>query len=39
MLAKKISKKTNGPKIKMGKGTSKKTKVKIKQPTEPKPHN
>lgn len=29
----------NGPKIKMGKGTMKKSKVKIKQPTEPKPKN
>jgi hypothetical protein len=33
------NKKTNGPKIIKSKGSTKKSKVKIKQPTEPKPHN
>ena len=39
MLAKKMSKKTEGPKVKMGKGTMKHKKVKVKQPNEPKPKN
>ena len=39
MLASKLSKKTNGPKITKSKGSSKKSKVVIKKMTEPKPHN
>ena len=29
----------NGPKIKKSKGSMKKSKIKVKTPTEPKPHN